>query len=354
MSADDHVDDLEWEEWDPSKTTFATHMVAGSFAGLAEHVSIFPLDTLKTQAQCERCGSISPLQTWNCATRMVHNEGIFRLWRGVSAMFAGCIPAHAAYFSVFETMKRFTGADQTGHHPVAAAASGATASLSHDICMTPFDTVKQRMQLGYYRNISHCARSLFLHEGIRAFYVSLPATLAMNLPFGMIMAATNESARKYLSRLNPDGQLTMANSMLAGCFAGGVAAAGTNPLDVIKTRLQTQNLEPCPTSATTSTISTTGSVPVTKIVQNSSTGPKTLSASTMPVRNISSSTLGAEPIYSANFVRQGAWSIMRQIWREEGAMGFMRGIAPRMMVQAPGVAISWTAYETAKRFITEF
>ena len=41
--------DLDWEEWDPSQSSFTTHMIAGSLAGLAEHVSIFPLDTLKTQ-----------------------------------------------------------------------------------------------------------------------------------------------------------------------------------------------------------------------------------------------------------------------------------------------------------------
>ena len=97
--------DLEWEERDPRKISFVNHVIAGSCAGLAEHVSIFPLDTLKTQLQCERCGSTSPLKTWNCAERIVKKEGLFRLWRGVGAMFMGCVPAHAAYFSIFEVTK---------------------------------------------------------------------------------------------------------------------------------------------------------------------------------------------------------------------------------------------------------
>jgi solute carrier family 25 (mitochondrial iron transporter), member 28/37 len=85
-------DDLEWEEWNPTRISFIHHMIAGSAAGLAEHVSVFPIDTLKTHIQCERCGSMSPMQTWNCATRIVGREGIFRLWRGVTATFAGCLP----------------------------------------------------------------------------------------------------------------------------------------------------------------------------------------------------------------------------------------------------------------------
>lgn len=44
-------DDLEWEEWNPSKISFLNHMLAGSTAGLAEHVSVFPIDTLKTHIQ---------------------------------------------------------------------------------------------------------------------------------------------------------------------------------------------------------------------------------------------------------------------------------------------------------------
>lgn len=95
--ANEETEDLEWEEWNPSEITFINHMIAGSVAGLAEHVSLFPIDTIKTHIQCERCGSVSPMQTWNCATKIVNNEGIFRLWRGVSAMFAGCIPGNFNY-----------------------------------------------------------------------------------------------------------------------------------------------------------------------------------------------------------------------------------------------------------------
>ena len=344
--------DLEWEEWDPTQTTWTTHVVAGSFAGLAEHVSIFPLDTLKTQVQCEKCGSISPMQTWNCASRIVKREGIFRLWRGVSAMFIGCIPAHAAYFSIFESMKKATGADGQGHHPLAAAACGATAAFSHDLFMTPFDTVKQRMQLGYYKNIKHCFESVAAREGVRAFYISLPTTLAMNLPFGMIMVAVNESARKFLSSRgtgdgDSHGRVTVAHSMIAGSIAGAVAAAATTPLDIIKTRLQTQNLEPCPSPATSASM-------VSKVVSGSGSGQGTggLATAAGSARGYFSAA-SAEPPLKSSLRAQGAVQVAKEIWRNEGIVGFSRGIVPRVLQQAPAVAVSWTAYETAKSFLME-
>jgi hypothetical protein len=43
------VIDEDWEEWTPEKGSFLHHMMAGSAAGVAEHVSIFPIDTIKVR-----------------------------------------------------------------------------------------------------------------------------------------------------------------------------------------------------------------------------------------------------------------------------------------------------------------
>ena len=85
-------DELEWEEWNPSQITFHNHMIAGSIAGLVEHVSIYPIDTIKTNVQYDKHASLSPMEAWRNARSIIKQEGIFRLWRGVSTMFAGCIP----------------------------------------------------------------------------------------------------------------------------------------------------------------------------------------------------------------------------------------------------------------------
>lgn len=39
-------DDLDWEEWD-GRGSFLQHCIAGSAAGVSEHVLMFPLDTYK-------------------------------------------------------------------------------------------------------------------------------------------------------------------------------------------------------------------------------------------------------------------------------------------------------------------
>ena len=104
MSESEPIEDLDVPEWDPSKISFTNHMIAGSIAGLAEHIAVYPMDTIKTHMQCERCRPyITPTNalssnvsgTWYVITKMIRNEGISRLWRGVDAMFVGCMPGKA-------------------------------------------------------------------------------------------------------------------------------------------------------------------------------------------------------------------------------------------------------------------
>mmetsp|Transcript_4050 Transcript_4050/g.4146 ORF Transcript_4050/g.4146 Transcript_4050/m.4146 type:complete len:322 (+) Transcript_4050:209-1174(+) len=313
--------DMDIPEWDRSEMSFLKHMLAGSIAGLAEHVSTFPVDTLKTHIQCARCGSNSPSKIVLCAKRIVHRQGLMRLWRGVSAMFAGCIPAHAAYFSIYESLKAVLRVDEGGHRPLQAAMCGASATLSHDLIMNPFDVVKQRMQLGYYRSMSECFLHVYRAEGSRAFFSSLPTTMLMNIPYGCVMVATNESAKKVL---NPSGGYSVGTSLLAGCVAGAAAAAVTNPLDVIKTRIQTLDLQPLEPQPITSPS------PVVEVVG----APVSLFARGDRYRS------------------RTAYQTFRQIITEEGVSGLSRGVLPRILVQAPAVAISWTAYETAKMLMS--
>ena len=86
------------DEWDPQRGAFWQHAVAGSAAGLAEHSVMFPVDTMKTHMQVNAATRASLLE-------MVQAQGVPRMWRGVQTMLTGCIPAHAAYFSIFEALK---------------------------------------------------------------------------------------------------------------------------------------------------------------------------------------------------------------------------------------------------------
>lgn len=149
---------------------FWQFMIAGSIAGMVEHMAMFPVDTVKTQMQA--LGSC-PLKSasLNLAIRSIlKTEGPAGFYRGIAAMGLGAGPAHAVYFSVYEACKKsFSGGNP--NNPVAHAASGVFATVASDAVFTPMDMVKQRLQLSNspYKGVFDCVKKVLREEGIRAF-----------------------------------------------------------------------------------------------------------------------------------------------------------------------------------------
>jgi solute carrier family 25 iron transporter 28/37 len=259
-------------------------------------------------------------------------------------MFAGCIPAHAVYFSIYEFMKKSLGADGTGHAPVRAAICGAMAATTHDFFMTPMDTIKQRMQLGHYRNVMHCMQTIIKEEGIRALYLSYPLTLFMNIPYGCIMMSINESAKKWI---NPRNEYSIRASMASGIIAGAVAAFLTNPLDVIKTRLQTQNLLPYRSgSSNSNSNSSRYETKTNRIRPPAGSNGLTVGGPLGLGNSLTSSKFS--PILTVSRSITTSREAFQNIFKEAGIRGLWRGVLPRVLVHAPSVAISWTVYEGIK------
>jgi solute carrier family 25 iron transporter 28/37 len=255
---------------------------------------------------------------------VVSTAGMSRLWRGVQTILVGCIPAHALYFSSYEIVKAAT-VDPNGNVTTyGSALAGAAAVISHDLILGPLDTVKQRLQLGHYRGLSHALSTMIHNEGVISLYRSFPVTLATNIPYGMVMVGTNEFCKQQWTKDN-HGQLTLGVTLGASSLAGLIAAATTTPLDRIKTYLQTQQLSPA------------------CLLTPASTAPEACPLQTA-TNGASSSTI-AKPI-----VADWKQAALR-IYNTEGTIGFFRGMTPRILSHTPAVAISWTTYETAKRYL---
>lgn len=268
-------------------------------------------------------------------------------------MISACIPAHGCYFSVYEYTKRKFGANNPNqHNPLAAGLAGSLATVSHDLVMTPFDVVKQRMQLGMGTGMISCFQSIVAKEGIRALYLSLPTTLIMNIPYGAVLVASHESIKKVL---NPDGGQNAAVFLLSGGMSGILAAAVTNPLDVVKTRLQTMGMKGHSRSGGSSPSTSRSTFRNSKAnfhtpgMNLSLARYKTSKSRKFCASSSSSSSSSKKPLGPLSIA-----TVMREIVEQEGMRGFLRGIKPRLMVHAPAMGISWGTYETVKRLIGDW
>jgi hypothetical protein len=71
------------------------------------------------------------------ATTVESLLGMTRLWRGVESILLGCTPAHALYFSVYETLKAAAPRNHKTGEVVwwASFLTGAAATVGHDLTM---------------------------------------------------------------------------------------------------------------------------------------------------------------------------------------------------------------------------
>lgn len=293
-------DDYDYEALPPN-FSLLQNMAAGAFAGIAEHCTMYPIDAIKTRMQII---NPTPSAVYNgviqATYRMASTEGVLSLWRGMSSVIVGAGPAHAVYFATYEAVKHLMGGNKVGvHHPLAAATSGACATIASDALMNPFDVIKQRMQIHnsakVYRSVFDCAKYVYRKEGLAAFYVSYPTTLSMTVPFTALQFLAYESIS---TSMNPSKKYDPLTHCLAGAVAGGFAAALTTPMDVIKTMLQTRG-----------------------------------SAHDVELRTVNGFAAGC-----------------RLLLRKEGARGFFKGLGPRVLTTMPSTAICWSAYEASKAY----
>ena len=144
------------------------------------------------------------------------------------------------YFAAYEYSKYSLGA-QEGIHPFKIAISGAFAAMAHDAIVTPFDVIKQRMQLKNcpYSNICSCAFETLKNEGKLSFFRSYPTTVLLNIPTFSTNFVVYETSKIALADTILASEENWMHHLLAGGIAGGIAGFISNPLDVIKTSIQT-------------------------------------------------------------------------------------------------------------------
>ena len=149
-----------------------------------------------------------------------------------------------------------------------------------------------------YSNSLQCAVSLVRTGGMRALYRSYTTQLTMNVPFQIVHVSQYEQMQNLL---NYDREYKPMSHILSGGVAGSVAALVTNPFDVCKTLLNTQ--ETC--------------------------------------------------CNSGQAVDRGLLQAARTVASCHGWGGFFRGAKARMIFQMPSAAISWSVYEFFKYFISQ-
>jgi len=250
------------------------------------------------------------------------------LWAagGIRSLFAGnginvlkVMPESSVKFGAYEASKRAI-AKVEGHGDPKRIASvsmfvaGGTAGMIAQAAVYPLDTLKFQMQCetvpgGARGNklMFDTAKKMWARHGIVAFYRGLPMGLVGMFPYAAIDLSVFETLKKKViarnRSLNPNikhdedalpGNFSMA---LMGAFSGAFGASVVYPINLLRTRLQSQG------------------------------------------------TAGHPRTYT------GIADVTRQTLQGEGVRGLFKGLTPNLLKVVPSVSITYVVYENTKRWL---
>uniref|UniRef100_A0A0B7AUD3 S-adenosylmethionine mitochondrial carrier protein n=1 Tax=Arion vulgaris TaxID=1028688 RepID=A0A0B7AUD3_9EUPU len=209
---------------DVTHTNFKVALLAGGAAGTAVDVTLFPLDTIKTRLQSE--------------AGFFKSGGVRGVYSGLLSAALGSAPGAALFFVAYESSKTlFSNVSRNKQfEPVGHMAAASVGEVIACLIRVPVEVVKQRTQALNTGSSLASFNFTVKSEGLKGFYRGYSSTVMREIPFSVIQFPLWEFMKSTWSEKS--GQPIAAwQASVCGALAGGISAAITTPLDVVKTRI---------------------------------------------------------------------------------------------------------------------
>lgn len=216
------------------------------------------------------------------------------------------MPAHALYFGGYEAAKKCLQPSLSDDQKSSWVhfSAGFFADICGSIIWAPMDVIKGRVQMvqgnrSGFQNSFEAARSIIRSDGFLGLYRGAPVAIATFGPYVGLYFTFYANFKQRLARMDEEKGWKvpeLPRSLFAAFCGASLAALLTCPIDVVKTNMQ-----------------------VYSIADGGS--PNTLAA-------------------------------IKSLYRNGGLSSFLRGWNARILWLAPGSAVTMTAYEYCKHFVS--
>ncbi|EEP81522.1 conserved hypothetical protein [Uncinocarpus reesii 1704] len=335
-------EDQEEREYRPP---YLHSMLAGGIGGTSGDMLMHSLDTVKTRQQGDP--HIPPKYTSMSSSyaTIFRQEGVRRgLYSGVTPALLGSFPGTVIFFGTYEYSKRHM-LDAGINPSISYLSGGLIADLAASFVYVPSEVLKTRLQLqgrynnpffqsGYnYRSTLDAFRTIIKEEGFFALYSGFKATLFRDLPFSALQFAFYEQEQRLAKDWVGSRDIGLPLEILTATSAGGMAGVITCPLDVVKTRIQTQVSDPLAQHSKPSISE------IKAAFQESSKHVHPSSSSSSAAHSQRQSRLISTSSPSTSTVKPGALVLdtssvvtgLKLIYKTEGILGWFRGVGPRFL-----------------------
>ncbi|KAK7424224.1 hypothetical protein QQZ08_008712 [Neonectria magnoliae] len=309
------------------------YFVAGAIAGGVSRTATAPLDRLKVYLLVNTSSSVDTAEVALKQGRPIaaaKNVGkpisgaIRELFRsgGFRSFFAGnglnvvkIMPETAIKFGSYEAAKRAL-ANFEGHgdpkkiNSYSKFTAGGVAGMIAQAFVYPLDTLKFRLQCetvqGGLRGgalVRQTALKMYADGGVAAAYRGLTMGLVGMFPYSAIDMGMFELLKKtykgyyakYYNKHEDDVEIGNIATGIIGASSGAFGASVVYPLNVVRTRLQTQGTT----------------------------------------------------MHKATYT--GIWDVTQKTIKREGYRGLYKGLTPNLLKVAPALSITWVVYENSKK-----
>ncbi|KAG9121805.1 hypothetical protein FRC07_002077 [Ceratobasidium sp. 392] len=195
-----YVDNVE----DSRNISGTSRFISGGVGGITSQLSIYPIETLKTQMMSTTGGRQALLPA---IKRLWAMGGARAYYRGLTIGLVGVFPYSAIDMSTFEALKlaytQSTGTSEPG--VLALLAFGSISGSVGATSVYPLNLIRTRLQASgssghpqVYDGIWDVARKTMQNEGWRGFYKGLVPTLAKVVPAVSISYVVYENSKRRL------------------------------------------------------------------------------------------------------------------------------------------------------------
>lgn len=229
-------------------TPLSVSVPASITAGFVARVLCHPIDTMKARIQAAPSAPSLPGSVIQATRQAIRSGGVASLYQGLPAAALGSAPAVCIYIGSFEQFRAHLMKRPLciKYPSLADFWGGMGAETLSCIIFVPVDVIKERMQVqvkgapSAYHSAGHALRTILRDEGVRGIYKGYGATLLSFGPFSACYFLFYEQCKRAFRDMEHTKQLTVLQSLTCSASAGALASVLTNPLDLVKLRLQIQ------------------------------------------------------------------------------------------------------------------
>ncbi|KAK7170157.1 hypothetical protein R3I94_000408 [Phoxinus phoxinus] len=246
---------IEWEDLDKRK-----FYSFGVFMTMAIRATVYPATLIRTRLQVQKGKSLYT-GTYDAFCKILRAEGLRGLYRGFMVTTFTLISGQA-YITTYELVRKYV-SNYSKDNTLKSLVAGGSASLVAQSITVPIDVVSQHLMMQgqgehltrfkikpetgfeakhsvFFGQTRCIIGQIFAADGIRGFYRGYVASLLTYIPNSAVWWPFYHFYAEQLSKMAPSNCPHLVLQAMAGPLAAATASTVTNPMDVVRARVQVE------------------------------------------------------------------------------------------------------------------